>query len=602
MAEQLSTYRGGSTRWVAVLSSFALLGVGSLLESFATDLQAQGVEVAWGVKVPLRDGVRLNATVYKPDSMPEPLPVVFTLTPYTSDTYNDRAWYFARNGYVFALVDVRGRGNSEGDFDPFAQEAEDGHDVVEWLARQPWCNGKVAMWGGSYAGYDQWATAKEFPPHLATIVPAAAAFAGVDFPFWRNIPYPYAIQWQTLTSGVTANFNLFGQSERWIQVFRRLYEEHLPFTELPRLAGNLTTKFDTWTAHPYQDAYWDAMNPTDEEFSRLELPILTITGHYDGDQPGAMEFYKRHMRFASEGARQQHYLIIGPWDHAGTRTPAREVGGLVFGEASLLDLNGLHKEWYDWTMKDGPKPEFLEKRVAYYVVNADEWKYVDSLESIAAERRRLYLSSVDGKASDAFRSGFLEREQPAASVLPDSYTYDPLDTRPAELEEESIADCLTDQRFALNLFGNGLVYHTEPFAEDTEVTGYLKLVAWLAIDVPDTDFEVAVYEIQRDGSSVRLTQDRMRARYRNSLREPDLVRPGEVNRYEFNGFYFFSRRIAKGSRLRLVIKSPNSIYVQKNYNGGGVVAEESGANARTAHVTLYHDSEHPSYLELPVVR
>jgi hypothetical protein len=213
-------------------------------------------------------------------------------------------------------------------------------------------------------------------------VPAAAAFAGVDFPFWRNIPYPYAIQWQTLTSGVTANFNLFGQSEHWIQVFRRLYEEHLPFTDLPKLAGNLITKFDTWVAHPYQDAYWDAMNPTDEEFSRLELPILTITGHYDGDQPGAMEFYKRHMRFASEGVRQHHYLIIGPWDHAGTRTPRREVGGLVFGEASLVDLNGLHREWYDWTMKDGSKPEFLEKRIAYYVIGADEWKYVDSRRSL----------------------------------------------------------------------------------------------------------------------------------------------------------------------------------------------------------------------------
>ncbi len=177
-----------------------------------------------------------------------------------------------------------------------------------------------------------------------------------------------------------------------------------------------------------------------------------------------------------------------------------------------------------------------------------------------------------------------------------------MDTRPAELEAENIEDYLTDQRFALNLFGNGLVYHSEPFDEETEVTGYLKLVVWLALDVPDTDFEVAVYEILRDGSSVRLTQDRMRARYRDSLREPDLVRPGEVNRYEFDGFYFFSRRIAKGSRLRLVFKSPNSIYVQKNYNNGGVVAEESGADSRTAHVTLYHDSEHLSYLELPVVR
>src|SRR6185295_5443832 len=109
----------------------------------------------------------------------DPLPVIFTLTPYIADSYHDRAMFFARNGYVFALVDVRGRGSSEGTFDPFAQEARDGYDVVEWLARQPFGNGKVAMWGGSYAGYDQWATAKELPPHLATIVPAASAHPGV---------------------------------------------------------------------------------------------------------------------------------------------------------------------------------------------------------------------------------------------------------------------------------------------------------------------------------------------------------------------------------------------------------------------------------------
>ena len=602
MVERMVTRRRVSQPWVAVAKSYTLLAAASLLAAAATDGTAQTVEVAWGVEIPLRDGVRLNATVYKPDSMPEPLPVVFTLTPYTSDTYHERAWYLARNGYVFALVDVRGRGNSEGEFDPFAQEAEDGHDVVEWLAQQPWCNGKVAMWGGSYAGYDQWATAKEFPPHLATIVPAAAAFAGVDFPFWKNIPYPYDIQWLTLTSGVTANFNMFGQPELWIQVYRRLYEEHRPFTDLPELAGNLTTKFDTWVAHPHPDAYWDAMNPTDEDFSRLELPILTITGHYDGDQPGAMEFYRRHMRFGSEEAQQRHYLIIGPWDHAGTRTPRREVGGLIFGEASLLDLNGLHKEWYDFTMKDGPKPEFLEKRIAYYVTGADEWKYVESLESIATEDRRLFLSSVDGQANDAFQSGVLATEQPAAGVRPDSYVYDPLDTRPGELEREAIGDNLTDQRFALNLFGNGLVYHSEPFAEDTELTGYLTFVVWLALNVPDTDFEATVYEILPDGGSVFLTQDRLRARYKDSLREPKLVTPGEVDRYEFSGFYFFSRQISKGSRLRLVFKSPNSIFVQKNYNSGGVVAEESGVDARTAHVTLYHDAEHPSYLELPIVR
>jgi uncharacterized protein len=565
----------------------------------ATAEKPAEVDLVWGVQVPLRDGVHLNATVYKPAAMAAPLPAVFTLTPYTADSYHERGFYFARHGYVFVLVDARGRGSSEGAFTPFAQEARDGYDVVEWLARQSWCNGKVAMWGGSYAGYDQWATAKEFPPHLATIVPAAAAFPGVDFPFGRQIFYPYDLQWTTLTSGATANFNLFGETAFWISKYSRLYREHRPFVELPEIVGNRGTAFETWVRHPHPDAYWDAMAPTAADFARLELPILTITGAYDGDQRGALEFYRRHLTHASPAAQARHFLVIGPWDHAGTRTPRKSIGGWEFGDASLVDLNDLHRRWYDWTMKDGPRPEFLEKRVAYYLAGAEEWKYVDGLP-VATEQRRLYLGSPGGDARDAFHSGTLTAAPPA-DPEPDRYLYDPLDTRPAELEEQQNEAYITDQRAVLALDGDGLVYGSEPLAQETEVTGRVKAVLWIALDVPDTDFEVDLYEILPDGRSVALSQDLLRARYRLSPREPHLVEPGKVERYDFDAFTFFSRRLAKGSRLRLVVTSPNSIYLEKNYNAGGVVAEESGADARTAHVVVYHDADHPSYVELPIV-
>lgn len=187
------------------------------------------VDLLWGVRIPMRDGVKLDATVYRPQEQKTPLPVIFTLTPYIADSYLERATYFAKNGYVFALVDVRGRGNSEGRFEPFANEGHDGYDVVEWLAHQPWCDGKVTMWGGSYAGFDQWSTLKEFPPHLKTIVPAAAAHAGVDFPFFHNIFGPYHMQWLTFTSGVTGNTNLFGNFQFWTSKFTELYLKHLPF-------------------------------------------------------------------------------------------------------------------------------------------------------------------------------------------------------------------------------------------------------------------------------------------------------------------------------------------------------------------------------------
>jgi uncharacterized protein len=278
------------------------------------------------------------------------------------------------------------------------------------------------------------------------------------------------------------------------------------------------------------------------------------------------------------------------------------VGGLTFGEASVIDLNQLHKDWYAWTMKaSGKRPEFLKKRVAYYVTGSDEWKYADTLDGIPTELRTLYLNSAGVNPGDVTRSGQLALQKPARGA--DAYVYDPLDTRfGQQYETEDIKNYITDQRSALNLFGNGLVYSTDPFPQETELSGFPRLVAWISMDVPDTDFEANLYEIKPDGTSIVLSGDVLRARYRESHSRPTLVKPGEIVRYEFNGFTFFSRKVARGSRLRLVFSSPNSINFEKNYNSGGNIEAETARDARTAHVTLYHDAQHASYLELPVVQ
>ncbi len=470
------------------------------------------------------------------------------------------------------------------------------------VGAQPWSNGKITMWGGSYAGHNQWLTLRERPPHLATIVPVASPYPAVDFPMTRNIFASYDIQWLTFTSGLLANRNLFNEESLWVQKFSEMYLRHRPFRELDQIVGNRSPVFQKWLAHPTPDEYWRSMAPAPEDYKSMDVPILSITGHYDGDQPGALTFYREFMRNATPAAREKHYLIIGPWDHAGTRTPSAEVGGLTFGEASLVDLNKLHKEWYDWTMKGGPKPGFLKKHVAYYVVGpgAEAWKYSDSLDAIATERRTLHLTSDGGRANDVFQSGRLAAAAPEQSP-PDRWVYDPLDVRSAEIERESAPGNI-DQRQVLALDGSGVIYHSEPFKEPTEISGEVKLTLYMALDVPDTDFQAALYEIRPDGSSVLLSADLLRARYRNSLEKAELVPPGEIQRYVFDHFTWFSRQVSKGSRLRLVVSSPNSIQLEKNYNSGGVVADETAKDARTAHITLYHDAEHPSALEIPVVR
>ena len=558
------------------------------------------VDIRWSVRIPLRDGIGLNATVYTPKEQRAPAPCIFTLTPYIGDSYHDRAMYFAAHGLPFLLVDVRGRGNSEGAFTPFSQEVNDGYDVVEWLAKQPYCNGKVSMWGGSYAGFDQWAAAKNRPPHLATIVPAAAAFPGVDFPARNNISYQYLMQWLTFTAGRALQSKLFADGEFWGALWRERFTTGQPFSNLERALGGEQTSLREWLRHPAVDEYLDRMTPTAEQFKALDIPILTITGSYDDDQPGALEYYRNFMRVASAAQRDKHFLIIGPWDHAATRTPRTPIGGIEFGPASLVDLPKVHLDWYRWTMAGGPKPEFLKDAVAYYVMGAEEWRYAGSLEKVTAEMKPLLLNS-SSNPTHILSSGTLQvQDSKRALGSPDHFVYDPRDVSTAELESHIDPSDLTDQQMLFAQEGAELVYHSEPFERKTEVSGCFRLSAWIALDQPDTDLQAQIYEITPNGRSILLTTDRIRARYRESLRVANLVTTGKALPYEFKRFMFVSRQLAAGSRLRLVVGPINSIYTQKNYNSGKAVSDESMADARPVTVTLLHDQTHPSTLYVPL--
>src|SRR5438034_3454594 len=349
------------------------------------------------------------------------------------------------------------------------------------------------------------------------------------------------------------------------------------------------------------------MFPTAYQFKNITLPILTITGQYDGDELGALTFYRDHIANASPETRAKHFLIIGPWDHAGTRTPTDESAGIKFGAAAVVDLNDLHRQWYDWTLKSGPKPEFLKNQVAYYLLTPGntgangEWKYADGFETLTENSRTFYLDSKNGDTNGVFRSGMLTEKQPNEGA--DQFTYNPLDTKRGENVEgldpkEKTAGI--DQTYVLSIGNDGLVYHTEPLPNETPLVGSPALTLWVSIDTPDVDFSADLYEIQPDGTSIALWSDIRRLRYRESLREAKLVKPGEIVRCDFSPGLFVARRLMKGSRLRLVISSPNSILWQKNYCSGGVVAEETAKDARTCHVQIDHDADHASAIQLPL--
>lgn len=557
------------------------------------------VQLQWGVRVPLRDGLTAGVSIYRPAQQQGPLPVLLLMTPYLADGFHQTAMHLAQRGYVVATADVRGRGHTDGIWKPFVQEGPDGYDIVEWLARQPWSTGQVAMVGLSYLGFTQWTTLREFPPHLATIVPTAAAYFSYTSLHPYNIFSTYAIKWLTGVSGRSLNSQLVADEKYWNQTFWNWYSHHLPFAVLDSVAGNRTTELPTWIQHPALDDYVDRTAVKIEDYRRITIPILTICGYFDSEQRAALHHYRRHMKYGNRENTAKHYLIIGPWDHEATFWPRAQINGLTFDSASVLNMGTVHTQWYDWTLKGKAQPAFLKDRVTYYLMGAEEWRYAGSLEGVSAGVRTFHLGSPSGSPNDLAHAGTLDSRTSSPSAAPDRWTYDPLDTRPGELElrvpERNLAPA-----DALQLFGAGLVYETAPLGIPLDLAGQVRLRLWLSMDVPDTDFSVTLYEITSDGQAIYLTRQLQRARYREGLDHQRLMTPGEITPFVLDDFDFFARRIKAGSKIRLVVSALNSVFYEKNYNTDGAVAFESGKDARTAHVSLYHDEKHPSALELPV--
>lgn len=534
-----------------------------------------GIQVKVGVPIPLRDGVRLAATLYLPGGQDEPVAAIVTLTPYLAQTYHGRGMFFAARGYAFLAVDVRGRGDSEGLFEPNINEARDGFDVVEWTAAQSFCSGKVAMWGGSYAGYAQWAAAKECPPHLVTIVPTASPCFGLDFPWRSGIPTPYVMRWLSYVAGRASHETLFADQGYWNRRFLEFYKSRRPFRELDEFLGLPSPVFQEWVANSDNATFWARYNPTPAEYARISIPVLTITGAYDGDQPGALEHYRQHRENRPDA---EHYLVIGPWDHAGTRTPALEFCGLKAGAASLVDLGELHCAWYAWVLGSGKRPEFLRGRVAYYVLGAEAWRYTDRLDHATGHHVRLHLHG-DRPPTDVFQSGSLQEKRPLDGAE-DAYTFDPSDVAMGELESTLPRGDLTDQTLIHANRGRHLVYHSAPLARQAELCGFFSLSAWLSVDCPEVNLLAAIYAIGPDGGSVLLSNDLLRAGNEGQ---------DAPTRYDFKGFAFTSRTLPKGARLRLVLSCADSIHLRRPTGG-----------VEKVHVRLHRGGSWPSALDVPL--
>jgi len=548
------------------------------------------------VSIPISESIDLDGRLHRPEA-DTAVATLFSITPYTADDAHEYGTYFARHGYAYLNVDVQGRGGSDGTFRPLIQDGPDGAAVVDWITRQPWSNGRVAMRGGSYRGMVQWQILAEGAEALRTVVPTASAYPGWDFPNEYGIFGSYAARWLSLVQGRASQGALFGDEAYWESKFKTMHRKGMAFHQLDDITGISSRMFEQWIAHPHLDDYWRAPSPDPTDYRRFNLPILTVTGYFDGDQPGALRHYRKHMQHGSKTGRARHHVLLGPWSHGGTRRPESELDGLTFADTAAIDMTGLHRRWYDWVLRNGPKPAFLDERVTYYVMGAGRWRSAPSLDAAADTSRTFYLRSPDTNPTDPFDAGRLASSPPTKADI-DRYIYDPRDTADVATLEK-MEDDLTAPGAAF-LDGSKLIYHSAPLKTSLEVSGQMQVDAWIELNVPDTDLAVWVYEIRPTGKVIHLGQTALRARHRNGVDTVDLPDPGRTYRYRLDRFHWTSRQLQAGSRLRLVIAPLNTPSAQKNYQSGGPPMQETVEDAQTATIKLHLSPDRRSALTLPV--
>jgi putative CocE/NonD family hydrolase len=548
------------------------------------------------VGVPMRDEVKLATDIYRPDAEGK-YPIILVRTPYKKEMAELQGRYYARRGYVVAVQDCRGRFGSEGTWEPFIHEPHDGHDSIEWLARQPWSNGKVGMFGGSYVGWVQWWAARERPPHLVTIVPNVSP----PDPFY-NIPYEYgvffltgAIWWaDILETEATADLSGAAFSEIADKKYHKLLRA-LPVIDLDKaVLGKENPYWRTWIRHPTNDDYWEQANFLDH-LGNVNIPVFHQTGWFDGDGIGTKLNY---LRMVSCGHAHQK-LVIGPWGH--TSEAQRRVGERDFGPQAIVDMQTAYLRWFDYWLKDIPNGIADEPLVGIFVMGSNEWLHGDVYPLPQTKFEKWYLAS-DGQANTSQGDGRLVRESPPADAPVDRYTYDPGDPTPdPDFYEEPEEEKADQKAYHEKIAGSRkdiLVYVTEPFDEPYTFAGPISGVLYAASSARDTDWFVRLMEVDDEGEIFPLVAGKLRARFRNSTKTPEKLKPGEVYEYHLD-MWQTGITIPEGHRLRVEVASASFPLFSRNLNTGG--HNEMETEYVAAEQTIYHDAQHPSYVLLPAI-
>ncbi len=567
------------------------------------------VSVNKDTMVPCRDGVKLAADIYLPKTDAK-VPLIVYRTPYGKELMELNGKYWARRGYACAIQDCRGRFKSQGTWTPFMHEAEDGHDTIEWLAVQPWCNGKVGMIGGSYLGWVQWWAASQKPAHLVTIIPNVAP----PDPHY-NIPYEYgaffllgSIWWaQVLESEATAELSGAKMSELGESDYSKLLTT-LPVIDLDKILMKKENRYwRDWISHPDNGKFWEKANFL-EKLKNVDIPVFHQSGWFDGDGIGTKLNYLKMKSFGHANQK----MIVGPWGHTDTAT--RGIGDKDFGKDAAPDLQREYLRWFDFWLKGVKNGVDTEPLVRLFAMGSNKWLTGNTYPLEQTEFKKLLLKS-GGKANTGKGDGRLLWSLPADSAEFDAFTYDPGDPTPdprfypTRSQEELKKTVISSEeekkrreafhRETTDKRADILVYLTEPLEAPLTFCGPLSAVLYASSSAVDTDWFVTLSEEKADGEIFPLAHGKIRARYRNSLEKPEKLKPGEVVKYTLD-LWHTGITIPKGNRLRVEVASALFPTFGRNLNTGG--HNEMETRFVKADQKVFHSAKYPSHILLPVIK
>jgi putative CocE/NonD family hydrolase len=537
------------------------------------------------VMIPMRDGVKLAADLYLPDS-PGKFPVILERTPYGRGQIPE-ALFYAQRGYAVVSEDVRGRGDSGGEWHPFINEPKDGYDTIEWCAKQPWSNGKVGMQGASYLGFVQWAAASQKPPHLVCLIPIVSP----PDPFF-NIPYAFgaffllpdlwwssAVQGKGMTSFVNFKSGQALAATPLTNVDKAVIGHHIPFVQ-------------EWLRHTTNDSYWQEGSFDDKLKDIGPLPALHVSGWYDGDGIGTKMNYAAMVN--SGHANQK--LIYGPWSHL--LNASSQLGGMDFGQQSFKDLDTIYLRWFDHWLKGIDNGIEKEPPVDAFLMGDNQWRSFTAWPPKEAAITKWYFHSA-GHANTSLGDGTLTTTLPGSEPT-DRYIYDPSkeNVPGAVLKMINAHEGRLDGSAAEKKSRDMLVYTSPMLTHDVAVAGpiFLHLVA--ATSARDTDWIAGLRDVYPDGRSINLCSGIIRARFRNSFSHPTLLKPGQIADYTLD-MWAIGNVFKKGHRIRVEIVSSSFPITDRNLNTGENIA--TGTKMVAAHQKVYHSKAHASYILLPIL-